>query len=194
MRIKNDPFPHIIIENYLSDEEYALVWREIEFLESKLKLPEEYSAAKNPEGDYYTDALGISLDVAYGDRGVSDILSIFNKKIFLNTEFIEELVDENEYWNCIKHSNTDYTKLRKYPPLSRYEPHIDQWVNALVSTTLEKAGGAGGDLFFPKHSYTIESEDNKTVIFPGWVCHGVTTLQGHDRYAVTKFIHCAAKM
>ena len=191
MWIKNDPFPHIIIENHLNDEEYALVWREIEFLDSKLKGPEEYSAARHGEGDYYTDALGMSLDTAYGDRNVSDILSIFHKKIFLDAGFVEKIVAENEYWSCIQHSNTDYTKLRKYPPSSRYEAHIDPWVNALVSTTFEKTGGAGGDLVFPKHSYTIESKDNKTVIFPGWVCHEVTTLQEHDRYAVTKFIHCA---
>jgi predicted 2-oxoglutarate/Fe(II)-dependent dioxygenase YbiX len=80
------------------------------------------------------------------------------------------------------------------------------WVNVLVSTTLQKddvEGGdlffpnttlqkddvEGGDLFFPNHSYMIPTKDNQTIIFPGWVKHGVTSVMSNDRYAITKFIH-----
>lgn len=191
MRIENKPFPHIIIEDHFNDDEYNLIWREIKFLSDKLKKPEQYSAAKDIEGNYLTNSLALSLDSSYNDRNISDILSIFYNKIFLDMNFIERIVSENEYWNCIKYSNSDYTKLRKYFPSSRYNKHIDPWVNALVSTTFQEVDGSGGDLFFPNHSYIIECKDNQTVIFPGWVAHEVTTVNNYDRYAITKFIHCA---
>jgi hypothetical protein len=76
MKIKNDPFPHIIIEDYFTDVEYKLIWREIDFLSSKLKTPSDFSAAQNDDGEYLTDSSGLSLDSTYFDRSVSDILQI----------------------------------------------------------------------------------------------------------------------
>ena len=188
MRIENDPFPHIIIENYFNEVEYNLVWREIEFLSSKLKSPGNFSAAQNENGEYLTDSSGLSLDSTYYDRSVSDILRIYDEKLF-SGEFYDNVADENEYWEYFLKANKDYTKLRKYTNQQHYQAHQDMWVNVLVSTTIQKEECEGGDLFFPNHAYMIPTKDNQTVIFPGWVKHGVTSVMSNDRYAITKFIH-----
>lgn len=188
MRIDNTPFPHIIIDDYFTDSEYKLIWREIEFLSSKLKTPSEFFAAKNDLGEFVTDSSGLSLDATYGDRSVSDILRILGEKLF-SDEFYNFIIGKNEYWEYFMRANKDFTKLRKYTNEQHYQPHQDMWVNVLVSTTLQRENCVGGDLFFPNHSYMIPTKDNQTVIFPGWVTHGVTSIVEGDRYAITKFIH-----
>lgn len=188
MRIENDPFPHIIIENYFTEVEYNLVWREIEFLSSKLKGPDKFFAAISDDGEYLTDSSGLSLDSTYYDRSVSDILRIYDEKLFCD-EFYESIIDENEYWEYFLRGNRDFTKLRRYTNQQHYQAHQDMGVNVLVSTTLQKEECEGGDLFFPNHAYMIPTKDNQTVIFPGWVKHGVTSVMSNDRYAITKFIH-----
>jgi len=190
MKIKNDPFPHIIIEDYFTDAEYKLIWREIDFLSSKLKTPGDFSAARNSDGEYMTDSSGLLLDGTYFDRSVSDILRILDDKLF-SQEFYNSIIDENEYWEYFLDANKDFTKLRKYTSGQHYQPHQDMWVNVLVSTTLQKDDVEGGDLFFPNHAYMIPTKDNQTIIFPGWVKHGVTSVMSNDRYAITKFIHAA---
>jgi len=50
-------------------------------------------------------------------------------------------------------------------------------------------------LIFPKYDYTFDCPNNSTIIFPGWVEHGVTEVKiensdyydGYGRYAITSF-------
>lgn len=190
MKIENLPFPHIIIENHFSKSECNLIWREIDFLSSKLKGPADFSAATNYDGEYLTNSSGLCLDSVYGDRSVSDILRIFESKLF-DEEFYSQLIDSDDYWECLIKSDKDFTKLRKYTNEQDYQPHQDVWVNVLVSTTFEKEQCSGGDLVFPSHAYIIPTKHNQTIIFPGWVKHGVTPVMTNDRFAITKFIHCS---
>ena len=53
----------------------------------------------------------------------------------------------------------------------------------------------GGELYFPKYDYTFDCPNNSTIIFPGWVEHGVNEVKiensdyydGYGRYAITSF-------
>jgi hypothetical protein len=189
--IENEPFPHIIIEDYFTEEESNLIWREIDFLYSKLGSPEDFVAAKNEDGSYMTNSLGLSLDDIYSERKISDILTISNK--IFNQELCRKFELKNEYWNVIKLSSNDFTKLRFYNEASKYDSHRDIWVNAIVTTTFAADQFSGGHLYFPYHNFSINSKHNKTVIFPGWVRHGITEITKGYRFAITKFIHCEAK-
>lgn len=191
-QIFNEPFPHIIIEDTFNSGELELIWREIDFLEPKLKEPAGFYAAADPNGDFITNSKGISLDDTYGDRDCSDILSIVKPLFFNNTELYDDLEKSNDYWVTWSKSTSDYTKLRKYSPGQGYNPHSDTWVHVLISTTLYKEEGSGGDLYFPYHDLTIETKHNQTVIFPGWVEHAVLDVEDHDRYAVTIFVACTS--
>lgn len=187
--IKNEPFPHIIIENYFTEEECLLIWKEIDFLFPKLLNPSGYYAAKKPDGEYFTNSLGIQLEPLYSNRDISDILRC-SSKIF-NREISSKFEKINEYWYCIDYSTSDVTKLRYYDQNAKYEPHRDPWVNVIVSTTFAKNEFSGGDLYFPVSDYLIKSKHNRTVIFPGWVQHCITEVEKNSRFAITKFIHCS---
>jgi hypothetical protein len=188
--VKNEPFPHIIIDFYFTEEECNLIWKEIEFLYPKLSDPVDFYAAKDDNGQYLTNSLGIQLDDIYSNREVSSILQ-FSNKIF-NQEIYYQFLEKNEYWNCIYYSTLDYTKLRYYNQNTKYKPHRDVWVNAIVSTTFAMDEFDGGDLYFPTQDYSIKSEHNKTIIFPGWIQHSVTEIEKNYRFAITKFIHCGS--
>ena len=138
-----------------------------------------------------TTAKGLSLDSLYSDRNVSDILNITQEIFFNNQEFCDDLCEKNDYWVTYDNCNKDFTKIRKYCPGDGYEPHADCWVHVLISTTLCHAEDIGGNLYFPKHDYEVETKNNKTVIFPGWIEHSITDVVENDRYAITKFAHCA---
>lgn len=189
VKIENKPFPHIIIENYFTDDECDLIWREIDFLYSKFGPPETFFAAKDDDDTYITNSLGIALDDIYRDRKISDILNISNK--IFNRELCKKFESKNEYWHVINCANKDYTKLRLYNESSSYDSHRDHWVNAIVSTTLSVDEFLGGHLYFPNQDFEIRSQHNKTVIFPGWIEHGITEIRKGSRFAITKFIHCA---
>ena len=53
----------------------------------------------------------------------------------------------------------------------------------------------GGELYFPQYDYEFNCENNSTIIFPGWVGHGVKEVsiadsdyfEGYGRYAITSF-------
>lgn len=192
-QIFNEPFPHVIIEETFDEDQLKLIWRELEFLLDKLTDPETYAAAKRDDGSYMTTAKGVSLDTLYGERSFSDILKITEKVFFHDDKFNDDLIEENEYWVTYKHSNEDFTKIRRYYPGDGYEPHADYWVHVLISTTFCHKQDAGGNLYFPKQDYEIETKNNKTVIFPGWIQHSVTDVIENDRYAITKFVHCNSK-
>ena len=191
-QIFNEPFPHVIVEDTFNSGELELIWREIDFLEPKLKEPAGFYAAADSNGDFITNSKGISLDDTYADRDCSDILSIVKPLFFNNTELYDDLEKSNDYWVTWSKSTSDYTKLRKYSPGQGYNPHSDTWVHVLISTTLYKEEGSGGDLYFPYHDLTIKTKHNQTVIFPGWIEHAVLDVEDHDRYAVTIFVTCAS--
>lgn len=189
MKVENVPFPHIIIDNYFTDEEYNLVWKEINFLEDKLKNSSDLNYLQEGPDKYLTNSTGLILDSVYYDRSVSDILRICTDKLFYGNLY-ESVKDNNEYWGYLSHSNVDFTKLRKYTNHQGYQEHQDFWVNILVSTTLQKNNFKGGELFFPRHNYEIPTENNKTIIFPGWVTHSIKPIISGERYAITNYIHC----
>ena len=94
-------------------------------------------------------------------------------------------------------TNHDTTKVRYYHDGEYYEPHTDKSMHYLAFSYFYKKPKkfSGGELFFPKYDYTFDCPNNSTIIFPGWVEHGVTEVKiensdyydGYGRYAITSF-------
>ena len=184
------PFPHIIIRETFNEEELELIWKELKLLDSDLTGPDQYDAAKAEDGTYLTKAKGLSLDKLYRNRrSSSDILNITQEVLF-NSEFLDSMIEYDNYWVTYAHSNQDFTKVRKYFPGDGYAAHSDYWVNAIASTTLCDEEDMGGNLYFPRHDFWIKTRNNETAVFPGWVEHSVTKIIDYERYAITKFISC----
>ena len=186
-QIFNDPFPHVIIENTFDENQLRLIWREMEFLGDKLEGPENYSNIQE-DGTYLTTAGALQLDNVYTERCFSDILRITQEVFLDNEQLFKDLLEANEYWKTYCWSNEDVTKIRRYYPGEEYRPHEDCQVHVIISTTLGE--DAGGNLYFPKQKCLIETTNNKTVIFPGWIQHSITKVFEENRYAITKFVRC----
>ena len=187
------PFPYIIIDNTFSKEgcEYSSIWKELYFHANNALTPSEYAGAKDEDGTFMSTAKALILDDLYSGtfRKLSNILTI-KDRMFFNTEIYNKFHEQDPYWITYKESTRDVTKIRKYSVGDGYKPHCDFWVNALISTTLCSSEDEGGNLIFPEHDFEIETKDNRTVIIPGWIKHGVSKIVKNDRYAITTFVWC----
>lgn len=195
-----DPFPHLIVENMYNEEELALIWQELEFLNNlgKFKNPDEYGAAKF-DGEYSTSSKGIILDNVYYDRSFSNILNI-NRKLFKHTETYSNL---SPYHFKFLVCNIDSTKLRYYSNKDYYRPHRDYNSDTIACTYFYKKPKkfSGGELFFPEYNYQIECLDNTCIIFPSYFNHGVKEVtitdknycDGFGRYCMTQFTNVVEK-
>ena len=201
------PFPHLILRNFYNREELDLIWEELNFYTKPGKLLE----AKDFGGIVdATNSRAIMLDQVYNDyssgtledvigtpnyRPLSNILTV-NRKIF-DSSVLDVFANIHDCVSIATKTNHDTTKVRYYHDGEYYEPHTDKSMHYLAFSYFYKKPKkfSGGELFFPKYDYTFDCPNNSTIIFPGWVEHGVSEVKiensdyydGYGRYAITSF-------
>lgn len=168
-----EPFNHIIVENYFSEQEYDLVWKELMFLYPRMRPPEGTSAAQDHRGVRQKKGIGIFVDNVYTDRGYSDILRVTRKVL------CKEILDvaENDldlYYKLLKSVDRDSTLAQLYTNGDYYRAHRDTSVFTTI-TVLHKTPKQyeGGELYFPEFDYAIDLKDNQALIFPSILSHEV---------------------
>ena len=188
-----EPFPHLIVENFYNEEELELLWEELNFFTKPGKLLE----AKDYGGVVdRTNAYAVQLDGVFGNhRQMSNILTI-NRKLF-TSDALQVFGKIHDCCSIAKDCNHDITKLRYYHNNDYYEPHTDRPFQFLGFSYFYKEPKkfTGGELLFPKYDYTVSCENNSIIIMPGWVEHGVSKVSieesdyydGWGRYAITSF-------
>jgi Rps23 Pro-64 3,4-dihydroxylase Tpa1-like proline 4-hydroxylase len=193
---KVNDLPVVIIDDFYSDEELALIYEELYFLNNslfKMYGPSETGSAEDDSGNYLKNNIGISLDCAYADRGISNIL-VLNRKIF-HPDFIRVLSDFHLFFRYLEESKNDKTKLHYFSNGSYYKKHTDSFVITAVSWFYVKPKKfLGGDLLIDE--LKIECLENRMVIFPSILEHEVTLVkmdeddlkQKNGRYSITQFI------
>ena len=187
------PFPHLIIQNFYNPEELELIWEELKFYTKPGKLFE----AKDFGGVVdKTNSHAIILDEIYKkNRKLSNILTV-NRKLF-TSETLDLFAEIHDCCCIANQSNTDITKVRYYHNDEYYDPHTDKPFHFLAFSYFHKQPKkfSGGELIFPKYDYYYPCDDNSMIIFPGWVEHGVSKVKindseyydGYGRYAITSF-------
>ncbi len=193
-----EPFPHIIIDNYLSEEEYINVWNELMFLYPKMVPPEGTGAAKNLEtGLMRKRGIGVFLHSVYSQINYSDIGVAISK--ITRGELQEEIIRRSENLDLIfkmyRKCNSHTILAQLYMNGDYYKPHEDFSLFTSV-TLLHKTPRPfnGGELRFPEFDHVIDLQNNQTVIFPGVVSHEVCevkSLANHPedgRFTVSQFI------
>jgi hypothetical protein len=126
INILKDPFPHLIIENFYTEEELELIWEELKFLTKPGKLydPGYIHGAIHPEtGECLTKSRSIQLDISYNDKNLSNIITV-TQKLF-NHGFLNIFYDKFPQHKKILHTNYCYTKVRYYHDGDYYAPHTD---------------------------------------------------------------------
>lgn len=186
-----EPFPHLIIENFYSEDELKLIWRELDFLTSPNKL-----IPANLDGsDKYANSLSVSLNNIYKDLTHSNI-ALINKKI-LSPEIKEAFLSLNELFGHIKSVNQIFIKIKYYENGHNYKKHIDlarfTGINYLYKEPKKFDGGA---LYFNNHDYTIELKNNMFILFNGCLHHSATPIilnesdyiTGNGKYSILNFL------
>ena len=189
-----EPFPHLIVEDFYNDTELELIWEELDFYtkDGKLFDAKDYGGIVDK-----TNSKAIQLDHLYaGDyRKISNILTV-NRKVF-DGNILDTFSDIHDCCDIARWCNHDITKVRYYHDGDFYEPHTDRCMQFLGFSYFyrEPKKFQGGHLIFPKYNYEIECKNNSIIYMPGWVEHGVSEVQisnsdyleGYGRYAITSF-------
>ena len=201
----SDPFPHLILENFYNEEELELVWEELKYYTKPGKLlePKDFGGVVDK-----TNSHAIALDAVYINdrrnkvdyRKLSNILTV-NRKLFL-PEILEPFAKIHDCCSVAPMATYDVTKIRYYHDEEYYDAHIDKTFQFLAFSYFYKEPKKfeGGELYFPDYIDidALTCENNMTIIFPGWVQHGVRTVtikdsdyyDGFGRYAITSFMSC----
>ena len=195
------PFPHLILKNFYTQEELRLIWQELNFYTQPGKLFD----AKDFGGVVgRTNSHAIALDELYYNkklRKISNILQV-NRKLF-NQDVLSGFAKVDDCCSIATMCNDDITKVRYYHDGEYYQPHTDYAVMFLAFSYFYKEPKRfkGGELSFPQYEKLLTCDNNMTIIFPGWVEHGVTKVEikdsdyfdGYGRYAITNFMNCLDK-
>ena len=201
IKTNQEPFPHLIVEDFYDEKELELIWEELNFYTKPGKFL-DVEGFKGVIGS--TNSSALMLDSIYRDysqhnepnfRSISNILTV-NRKVFNNT-FIEKFSNISDCCSVFGLCNNDTTKVRYYHDGEYYKPHVDAPFNFLAFSYFHKEPKkfSGGELFFPKYDYEYPCDNNSIIYFPGWVKHGVRKVEinesdyydGWGRYAITTF-------
>ena len=199
INILKDPFPHLIIENFYTDEELELIWEELKFLTKPGKLydPGHNHGAWNFETqEFMTKSRSLCLDTVYADKNLSNIITV-TQKLF-NHGFLNIFYDKFPQHKRINHINYCRTKVRYYHNGDYYEPHTDIRHDFLAFSYFHKEPRkfSGGELYFPEYGdYEFNCMNNSLILLPSYVEHGVKNVSiedsdyysGYGRYCISHF-------
>ena len=157
--ILNDPFPHMIVENFYNDDELKLILEELDFYTKDGKL---YDAHEFGGVVDKTNSRAIWLDKVFIKkyRSLSNILRV-NRKLF-DSAVLDAFSSVHDCCSIAKFCNHDTTKVRYYHDGDYYEPHTDRTVQFLGFSYFyrEPKKFEGGELIFPKYDYTFNCDNN----------------------------------
>lgn len=186
--LKNDPFPHAIIEDFYNEEELKLIWQEIDFLTSENKFVSSKEIGANYDG---VSSNGVILNDVYTNKKYSDIMTISDK--FFNPNFIEVLITLHPFIASLRHISHVITKLKYYENNDFHIKHFDRSrftvINSLYKETKKFKGG---ELYFDDFDYTIPIQNNICVFFVGCLHHSVKKIimeedikfSGYGKYSI----------
>jgi len=172
----NDEFPLIIIDDVYNGEGLKNIWTELDFLCSpnRLKGPEKTYSATGKKN------LGISLGDFYKDITNSDI----HEASQTFTDYLLDIVQNHESWffqDCYITKTSELVSY--YEDGDYYAPHKDMYILTVLTWFFrEPKVFTGGDLIFPKYDMTVELKNNRTVVFPSMVVHGVSEIKMEEKY------------
>tara|TARA_R100001086_G_scaffold100696_1_gene50421 strand:- start:2876 stop:3499 length:624 start_codon:yes stop_codon:yes gene_type:complete len=193
--LKNDLFPFLVIDDFYSEDQLNLIWKELDFLYDKIKPEYEIVAKRN--GEPIASVKRIYLDSLYNHRETSNILSIFPQSLY-RKEIVDMYVKSVPSGINFATSNSDSTQLGYYEHKDGYKAHTDTTQHTVLTWLFKKPKKfEGGDLIFTQSKIKVDCFYNRTVIFPSWYYHAVSEInmkeedkdKGLGRWAITHFIN-----
>lgn len=183
-----------IAEDFYSEKELELIWKELDFLTNNGKLlpPHKTGAARDDRGNLQKQNKALFLDEYYTNRNFSNILNI-NRKIW--REVNKEFIKSNLMFRYLNTCNEDSTLLNYYENEDYYLPHLDNSVYTVISYFWkEPKKFTGGNLKLKDFDIEIEVKNNMVIYMPSIYVHEVTpivmeeNIKGFGRYSMSQFL------
>ena len=187
-----------VVEDFYSEDELKLIWRELEFYQGKF-LPSEFTEPALIEGINKSKKQnkGLFLDQIYTNkRHISNILTL-NRNIF-NFDLRQKLTQLGPMFRVLNNCKQDGTLLSYYEDSDYYLPHFDESAMTILSYFFrEPKSFSGGNIRFGDFDITIEIKNNMLIFFPGVYEHEVDTIKMEEkdmnknlgRYCMAQFLN-----
>lgn len=181
-----DPFPHVLLEDFLTEGEWKSCMIEIHKLDPHL-LPPEYSgtARDKKTGRPLKYNSGLFLSEAMPN---SELISHSRRHMF--QDLVTTCEDMPLWWEGQwRQNNHESWMLSRYVHGQYYNAHVDlAQFTLLMWLHHEPKPFTGGDLIFADYdNYTVPCNNNTGIIFYGPTRHEVPPVDGNGRYTLTCF-------
>ena len=192
-----EPFEHVIVDNMYTEDELALIWREIYFLKNKFEDSSKTGSARDENGRDKKENTALFIDNVYSNRKFSDILNV-NKKAFCR-DLIEAIASMHPAYDIVRICNLDHTIINYYGDGCYYKTHYDETIFTFITFLMQgSCGYTGGDFLFPDYDYLVPQRNNRVIVFPGCIRHQVTEVKLHTpvsegRFSMAQFLNIREK-
>lgn len=193
----NKKIPHgvAVVEDFYSDIELNLIWKELDYLtkENKLLPPEMTgTSTEKGTGKPRKENSGLFLDEFYKNRNFSSILNI-NRKVF--SALNDEIYSKRPIFRYLLTANSDSTLLNYYEDGNYYKPHVDNCVYTVLSYFFkEPKQFTGGNFRLVDYDLEFEIKNNMVIYMPSCYLHEALPVtmennqKGYGRYCISQFM------
>ena len=179
-----------IIDDFYNSLELATIKKELVSLYevSKLGIYSNHKLGLDENNQEKQKSKSLFLDELFiKNRTLSKILSL-NRKLFTDVKLKQVLLDKNIFYSLLYDSNKDSTLLNFYEKDGLYKTHKDATCFTAL-TFFELEPFVGGNLMFPEYNVIVESLENRTVIFPGFLPHAADEVKSGIRVSMAQFVN-----
>ena len=182
-----EPFPHVLMEDYYTRDEWSACMDELRRIDHHLLPPEFSGAARHP----------VTNQVMKYNSGLFLTAAMPNADLikFARNHMYSELTDQIDcvWWEGQwRFNNAQSWMISKYVDGQYYNAHPDNsQFTMLIWLHKEPKPFTGGDLVFHQFdNYTVPCNNNTGIIFYGPTRHEVPPVKGTGRYCLTCFTSC----
>ena len=172
----------ILIDDFYNFWEVGQIWSELkELTEKDVFLDPHQSWSATRHGKLLKNNKCIHLDEYYQENRNNSKIMRINRKIFEKNVF--ETNKSFFFRDFMPLCDFDASLLSYYEDSHYYSPHKDSaMVTSLFWFFQEPKRFTGGELLFPEYKVHIELNNNRMVIFPGFIQHQVTEVVMEEKY------------
>ncbi len=179
-----EPRTHVVIKDFLTQNEQDLLWTEIKENKLKFKSGKYKKDGVDSVHENIKKNMGFDVSLKYKNIDDSSIRSMFHYKIFQNKSIIQTLNSaKSPVYQILKFTKYDRTKISAYGNGDFYDWHRDGNDNGILTVLYmlckEPRKFSGGDLMlkWTDNEKTIPFENNTLLIFPRNTLHTVTNIK-----------------
>ncbi len=198
-----EPRTHVVIKDFLTQDEQNLLWTEIKENESKFQSGKYKKDGIDEVHEDIKKNLGFDVSERYTNIDDSHIRSMFHFKIFQDESMIRILSSAKApIYQLLRFTKADRTKVSAYGNGDFYDWHRDGVEDGLLTVLYmickEPRKFTGGNLIlkWDNEEKSIPFENNKVLIFPRNTLHTVTNIEldSDDFYDKRFTIQCFANL